>query len=494
MRYSKITNKLARWIYKYIDRYDCGCRNLQGDPKPFYTTEQLNHGHWLKPLTKTHLQEHVNNQTTHYYTSLRKSPVALLMVDIDAHDGQTDALDAAAWIEHNFFPKAYFERSTNGLGVHLYLLVDIFGNKRIKANWYISDFAKHLALVVKDEGFEANVCGVYGYYSVRTNGVILKGDRAQLAKIPRPGSLGDLERLIMAPGFNLRALKAVVDEVRARGLVQRGDKKKGGAAVSFPTEKEQTLPQVPLSPDRTGEYANYLGTPVPLTPSSSDPWHRKLWAITAYRKHYSIAPDIEQAIDYYEANCTTTGPRDSRRYREIEKAIAAHEKWYDPTHGSASPYAFKADRYLGLVVKHVPAADLYYRKSKTDTDPLTHADVAVFIGICTTIAFSRSVNTDKARASRDRIMKYFRQLKAAGIHPTSCNPNKYQRLLQICEQYELLEIHAPHLPPDRINGNRIAKGYGRLIGPARRHPLYGEFVVRCQQLNLKKQPRAKAVG
>ena len=218
-----------------------------------------------------------------------------------------------------------------------------------------------------------------------------------------------------------------------------------------------------------------------ISPVSSDPWLRKLWAITEYHRQQGRIPDLNEALDFYEMHCRTTGPRDRRRESEISKSIKAHQEWFDPHKAGGSQYGFRVGRYLSLASR-VPDYDLWYKSGPLKK--VIYEDVDVFIGICTEIAFSSSVDIRSPRAARDRIIRYFRRLKAEGEHPASCNNSKYQRLLELTEQYGLLEVYAPHLSPVRRRGQKIAGGYGRLIGPGPQHPLHAEFLVRCDQLNL----------
>ena len=482
MKYHPITNRLAKFLYQFIDRYDYGLMaKNDDDPRRQYSTARLNATAWgLKKLTKTHLEEHLFGDTRYYYTTRRASSIAFLKADIDAHDGERDAWDVASWIIDNYFQGAYFEQSTHGKGAHLYFALNVGRITRTKANMFIKSFSSALSQVVEGEGFESKVCGVYGAYTIKTNGIINEGDRGALAKIPRPLTMEQVQTLVDAPWFTWKALRTVVDDAEKKPvsiIVEKRGENGGESLCPLPPMLESAKQGILC--------ATSLGTPVsPLSPSSPNPWHRKLWAITEYRRVFGVVPTEKDAIEYYEDNCITTGPRDRSRCRQIMNAIKSHEKWYNPLFQPSSPYSFKADQYLNLVMKSVPVHELYYRKSQTDADPLTYADVAVFISICTTISFSKSVMFEKARAARDRIIPYFRALKAQGIHDKSCNANKYQRLRDLCGQFGLLEIHDMHKPPDWI-GKRKINGYGMLIGPGPIHPLYAQFINRMVMLNLK---------
>lgn len=218
-KYHPITNRLGRFLYEFIDRYDYGIMRPQDDaPWRQNTTIQLNSNSWgTRRITKTQIESHLLSDTRYYYTTRTSSSNALLMIDIDAHDGQFDAWDVAKWIIDNYFPGAYYERSTHGKGAHIYLVLRVGFIERKTANNLISAFSDSLAFLVQNEGFESRVCGVYGYYSIRTNGVILDGDRAPLGKIPRPTTGEDVEKLVNGPWYLWRALRTVAEEAEKEG-------------------------------------------------------------------------------------------------------------------------------------------------------------------------------------------------------------------------------------------------------------------------------------
>ena len=246
-KYQPLTNGLAKFVYAFIDRYDYGLK-LPRDPNPkrAFTTDSLNGSRWgLRKITKTDLEDHLFGEVRFYYTTTRRSRVAFLKIDIDAHDGERDAWDAAEWIVVNCFPGAYMERSTHGKGAHIYLAVHVGYLKRHEANAFFSDFGEKLRCLVAEEGFESQVCGVYGNYTIRKDGNIPEGGRGHLAKIPRPLSQDDLDRLIQAPWFTWDALKTVVDDA-VKMEQERGE---AAIAADLPSEKVNRL----LTTSRAGE-------------------------------------------------------------------------------------------------------------------------------------------------------------------------------------------------------------------------------------------------
>jgi len=106
--------------------------------EPFFFPKRLTQKLIFRHLLAVPVEHHVNREIvvkpeTLYFTGKcsrrRQRCVTLLLIDIDNHKRGTlaGALAFAEALEKRFFPGLYFERSTNGEGVHAYLLVDKIG-------------------------------------------------------------------------------------------------------------------------------------------------------------------------------------------------------------------------------------------------------------------------------------------------------------------------------------------------------------------------------
>jgi hypothetical protein len=71
------------------------------------------------------LADHFENRETYYFTG-SPSRHTLLMLDIDCHKCGTleGAMGFAAYLRKLYFPNLYYEVSTNGNGVHGYIVVE----------------------------------------------------------------------------------------------------------------------------------------------------------------------------------------------------------------------------------------------------------------------------------------------------------------------------------------------------------------------------------
>ena len=358
--------------------------------------------------------------------------------------------------------------------------------RRDKANEALKTVADQLKYICANEGFESNVCGIYGTYSILKkdkDGNVVDVQRGDQAKIPRPKTKEDLERLLNIEEIDLSDLQELVNaeyENRKKEEAERLEKR----SSSHISPDGETCSQN----KRRQERANTL---VPrghnhLSPVSEKPWIRTLWAISDYHQQYGRIPDLEEALQHYEIHCTVK-PRHNRRINRTRKQLRYYEQTFDPDKLSQ----ISVGRYLKLVEDLIPEASLKFADNRT----LSYEDVDVFITICTHIAFERSTDKRRHRASRKRIKEWFRSLKESGRHDRLCSNDKYQRLVEITGRYDLIYIWDVHVAPATEDG-RTYRGWGRLLGPGANHPRYAEFCIYVKQLGLVmfKKSLMKKVG
>jgi hypothetical protein len=125
--------KIHAWLRKRISRLDFGFKH---EGRPIHSNinakvlDRINNGGgWLDRLKNRDLDEHFDGSRTYYFTGngSRDSDETLAMIDIDCHGRGTQA-GALAFAEHLranplFGDDLYIESSTNGVGVHGYVVV-----------------------------------------------------------------------------------------------------------------------------------------------------------------------------------------------------------------------------------------------------------------------------------------------------------------------------------------------------------------------------------
>jgi hypothetical protein len=195
----KKRQKIHAWIRKRISRLDFGFKH-EGRPKHSNTNAAVldrinNGGGWLDRLKNSDFDDHFNGSKTYYFTGngSRQSDESLAMIDIDCHARGTHA-GALAFAEHLrsnplFGEHLYVETSTNGVGVHAYIVVE---------KGCASDRITNVALKVLDlylkglsylGDFDIELVEIKGQCPElawgRERGRLEKYQSGQLAKLPR---------------------------------------------------------------------------------------------------------------------------------------------------------------------------------------------------------------------------------------------------------------------------------------------------------------------
>ena len=176
----KLTHDLC-WGIKVID-------HKTGKPHPGFANtnkklEKLAARRFVKLrlLTQKLLLAHFSGEKTLYFTG-SPGDHTLLMIDIDCHKTGSlkGALQFATYLRKNSFPNLYFEPSTNGNGVHGYLVVsksnDRDYNKAAKA------LDRWLKAVLSETTFDVEDVEIKGKCSIWERGNVTEGT---LAKYPR---------------------------------------------------------------------------------------------------------------------------------------------------------------------------------------------------------------------------------------------------------------------------------------------------------------------
>jgi len=81
---------------------------------------------YLRSITLKRYAEHLSGLGTYYFTHPEGASRGLIMLDIDCHHKGTleGAIKCAQWIKAHVFANLYFEASTNGKGVHGYIILE----------------------------------------------------------------------------------------------------------------------------------------------------------------------------------------------------------------------------------------------------------------------------------------------------------------------------------------------------------------------------------
>ncbi len=142
---------------------------------------------FLSTLTRKVYSSHWRGDTTAYFTA-GEGDQLLLMVDIDCHEKGTiaEATQCASFLRDQLFPGMYVEPSTNGNGMHGYLIVN--RAKRLPED--VVAFYKQMQAYVRQyehlHGVEMiEVKGHPAHCDRDENGYAINLHMGQLAKVPR---------------------------------------------------------------------------------------------------------------------------------------------------------------------------------------------------------------------------------------------------------------------------------------------------------------------
>jgi hypothetical protein len=187
---------IYRWLRERTSPIDFGVK-YQGHPIHCNFNEAVISayagGHWLSRMTNNRFDQHFSGKETFYFTgaSSNKFPETLVNIDIDCHNFGTlkGAIEFAMYLKANVFPNLYFEISTNGHGIHGYILIRKDGLAPEVLNSLLARLQADLRKKLSDGKFDVETVEIKGTCPVfqwgQRKGELLGYRSGQLAKLPR---------------------------------------------------------------------------------------------------------------------------------------------------------------------------------------------------------------------------------------------------------------------------------------------------------------------
>jgi hypothetical protein len=123
-------NPICTFLRKLISTYGYGSKDVQGYHRPTNQAllEDYNTRGYIRGLTNSQMLDHFEGRATHYFWADGRfwTAFCLLKIDIDCHHfgGLRSARAFAEHLRGQHFPDLYIEPSTNGNGVHAYVIID----------------------------------------------------------------------------------------------------------------------------------------------------------------------------------------------------------------------------------------------------------------------------------------------------------------------------------------------------------------------------------
>lgn len=187
---------IYKWLRDRTSSIDYGVK-FRGHPihcnKNEAVLEAFQRQRWLSRMTNAKFDQHFAGIETYYFTgnSRTRANETLAMIDIDCHKTGTlaGAIRFAQYVKDHHYPKLYFEVSTNGNGVHGYIVVEKSGLAPKFLNPLLKRLDHHLKALLHAGDFEVENVEVKGTCPVFTwgekRGELTNYKSGQLAKLPR---------------------------------------------------------------------------------------------------------------------------------------------------------------------------------------------------------------------------------------------------------------------------------------------------------------------
>jgi hypothetical protein len=430
-----------------IDRYDWGVDRADGTVlRP--TTDRLNIAQsgaaWPQSLTKTPIQGHLSRKPVLspltgrpvfggeriHYTSSRAGGFALVKLDIDAHNGQTDALDVVLYLIHAYFPGAYFERSRNGY--HIYPLFRVGRIPRFRFNELLARLAGALTKILADHNYLSTI-------EVKGEFTTFNSDRT----VERRGALGalpsflngmkDLDRLKSAPVYLPQAIYAIL-----------ADEPDDAAYTEVPGVQRR----------RSG------GGPTHDRLTSPDKFDATNAACFDFTLIHNQLPDFDKLLSHYlKVSGHEPSPNDARR---VQWAIRRRAQRFDPAKAEGG-YQQMLPKLRYCIRAHCP--DLVWNGTRVTEEELT-----IYAYTVTVASLKPSYDPKlKDTVPGVAVTGMGRKLKDAGlVSGTLSSPNKLTACKRLLEHGEIIRC----LDRGYIVGRAGHEVYRRPqpLAPQRRRP------------------------
>ena len=510
-----------RFLRGCVDLRDWGVRDRDGRPKSQYTNEML----WQvidglrRPLTLTRgwADKHLVGEETVYYRSCRRADTALLMIDVDAHHGQTDAWDAAELLLHLCFPGQYVEESTNRRGYHIYVRVELAGSRR-QFNRRLAVLQNALGHLLVDHNLASTVevkgaCTLLRYDFVadeeltwlekqghvntsagrwrRARKADMPGGlfwrvptgiwhRPPLAKLPRlSNGLDALAKLESSPVLSTVDIKGIAD------LAYMGGDWATSATQDVPLLDQDQL-QVRLTRLLGSDVAVAVAPAAGLRPTgksgythtgcishaSPDALVRTRTAAFRLARQLARVPTLDELQDFYAANGYAHGAADVDRAQRMRSVLKFLDEVFDPNFAWPG-FQSRLRDLLEAINAHVTPE--HHNGSGYDRR-IADGELAVLMYVVERGSFDRS---QPARLlwtlPLESVTAMAATLRAGGCDCGTWPPNKFYAAKKVLERAGLITRFDDAYSPRGKHG--VAQRY--YIGP--NAPLFAAFADHCSQ-------------
>ncbi|MFN6190222.1 MAG: hypothetical protein ACK48S_04745 [Planctomycetia bacterium] len=194
-------DRITTFLRRLISPFDFGIKTKGSKPHPVHVNKKdtirnaFTNKYWkaVKRLHDRDFGSHFMGKDTFYFTGNGRSsdPCTLVMIDIDCHKSGTyeGAVAFVEFLRNNHFPNLYWESSTNGNGIHGYVILQKLGYGDVFVNKMLDRLQMFLRSVLQSNPFDVEGVEIKGHCTEivwgKRKGEIETVTFGQLGKIPR---------------------------------------------------------------------------------------------------------------------------------------------------------------------------------------------------------------------------------------------------------------------------------------------------------------------
>ena len=194
-------DRITTFLRRLINPFDFGVKTKGAHPHPVHANTKhtilnafaTNYWGRMDRISDRFFGDHFMGKTTGYFTGNGRAsdPETIAMIDIDCHKTGTlnGAIEFVTHLQEKYFPNLYWEVSTNGNGIHAYIIVEKQGYGDVFVNQCLDRLETFLVSVLEPACFDVEMVEVKGQCPVIVwgdrKGQIEKLTMGKLAKLPR---------------------------------------------------------------------------------------------------------------------------------------------------------------------------------------------------------------------------------------------------------------------------------------------------------------------
>jgi hypothetical protein len=406
----------------------------------------------LHRITKTLVQNHLDGLPKVYFTSALEGP-GVLMIDIDAHDGEQDAQEVANWCKE-LLPGSFWNRSDRG--VHGYIVVDADKSKlqSLAKQWdrKREDIGFHAKVEIKGyrQGFNADCtwnCGTLAALPMVTQKTL-----NQLRDMPVLDCVGIqcLSKRIENSSITIQQLlnPDIRPEMSDKALKEREIAKR----QTSQTDNVEKMPRAAQHP--TSRAAKSIA-------ELKENWStdQRFQAIQLLARQLKGIPSTDQALHWLHANGLFSPPWENNtqnRLKDVQRIIAKISTTFDPKKAAKTvSHNYTPD------AKHMVQSRIEY-----DQNGVVHwQDIVIYL-LAVDEAILRNPNDDGSMPYK-RLKELWPRINHKRKYDREWSDTKQKAIREYLISIRWLTQISDHIPPS--NGQ---KGKAARFTIAKCHPLY----------------------